>query len=371
MTIRTNRPSLLLVSGVAVAIGAASARAGPPIAAFYDTPSIDVWNYPFNSTRGYRAAASTFGAIGQESFPNCLGNGLDCTFDQRDAQALVGFDTGAEIPTGLSPCQYLITGAELTIATATADAFVYDPTYDTWDTYLGGPEDGDGRPVELYGVGFRGENPEGEPWTSENYYEGTSANPGPAILPSGQPESDVRFIFPTDFPGGVVRDVSNNVRDMFDPAPFAIGLTNAVAPGQPVPVDTQFSFQLDVASSNVQAYLAENLSVGRVRLMITSLQPAFSDGGPGSGSFASWICKEASFSGGFHGRLSLTVELLPQGDANRDGLVDFADVTLVLGQWLATGAPGIPGDANCDGLVNFSDLTAILNNWLGAAPSSN
>ncbi len=358
----------LFIVGAGIGSVAQSAGAGTPIEASYDTPAIDLWNYPFNSTRGFKPDADTFSALGQELFPNCLGNGQDCTFDQRDSQTLVGFDTGADIPAGLSVCQYVITSAALEIATATANAFVYDSTYDTWETYLGGAEDGDGRPVELYGVGYRGTDSMGTPWSSANYFEGTFQSPGPPILPSGTPMSDARFVFPTDFAGGIARDISNNVRDMFDPSPFAIGQAAGVSPGALVPVDTQFTFTLDVQNPDVQNYLAENLRDGRIRLMLSSLQPAVSDGGPGSGAFASWICKEASFSEGFHARFAITVELLPPSDANGDGAVNFADVTSVLANWLNSGAPGILGDADCNGSVEFGDVTAVLSDWLASAP---
>lgn len=53
------------------------------------------------------------------------------------------------------------------------------------------------------------------------------------------------------------------------------------------------------------------------------------------------------------------------GDANRDGVVNFADVTSVLVNWLTNYGPGCvgPGDANCDGVVNFADQTTVLVNF--------
>ena len=60
------------------------------------------------------------------------------------------------------------------------------------------------------------------------------------------------------------------------------------------------------------------------------------------------------------------------GDANGDGIVDFSDITTVLGNWLKdyTNTPtGTgPGDANFDGVVNFSDITTVLGNWLRICP---
>jgi len=51
------------------------------------------------------------------------------------------------------------------------------------------------------------------------------------------------------------------------------------------------------------------------------------------------------------------------GDANNDQLVNFVDISTILGAWGATGSPGIPGDANEDGTVGFSDITAVLDAW--------
>lgn len=57
------------------------------------------------------------------------------------------------------------------------------------------------------------------------------------------------------------------------------------------------------------------------------------------------------------------------GDANGDRVVDFNDVTEILGHWLASYSPGTgPGDSNLDGVVDFNDLTATLGAWLLPCP---
>ncbi|MBL8745196.1 MAG: hypothetical protein JNK58_02450 [Phycisphaerae bacterium] len=48
------------------------------------------------------------------------------------------------------------------------------------------------------------------------------------------------------------------------------------------------------------------------------------------------------------------------GDADGSGVVDFSDITTVLGNWYDTGAPYIPGDADGSGRVDFGDITAVL-----------
>ena len=54
-----------------------------------------------------------------------------------------------------------------------------------------------------------------------------------------------------------------------------------------------------------------------------------------------------------------------QGDASRDGFVNFADITAVLAN---LGLTGPLGDANYDGAVNFADVTAVLANLGSPCP---
>lgn len=54
------------------------------------------------------------------------------------------------------------------------------------------------------------------------------------------------------------------------------------------------------------------------------------------------------------------------GDANCDNIVNLADLTLVLNNWLQPTEVGSDGDVvgSHDGFVNLVDLTLVLNNWL-------
>ena len=47
------------------------------------------------------------------------------------------------------------------------------------------------------------------------------------------------------------------------------------------------------------------------------------------------------------------------GDLNQDGVVDGLDMTVILSNWLGTGA----GDINADGVVDGLDLTVVLSGW--------
>lgn len=49
-------------------------------------------------------------------------------------------------------------------------------------------------------------------------------------------------------------------------------------------------------------------------------------------------------------------------DINGDGVVNAADLTILLGSW-GPAAPGAPADINGDGEVNGADLTILLGSW--------
>lgn len=332
------------LAGMALALTVGPAVGG--VTVVRDTPSLDRWMYPFNSSSpGTRPSAPVFGALGQTELAGF-------TFDERDAQMLIGFELAPEIPTDL--CRYRITEASVRIAVTTGGAFVYDPTFDPRATYLteaglpGGSADADpGRPVELFGVGYR------NGLTAQSFAEGSVF--GPMIA------SRVRNAFATDFAGGVARDISNSVVDGLSVTPFAIGVTTAAAPGAALPANAEFRFDLDLNNPDVLAYLREAVSQGRLRLAIATMFPAESagGGGPGSGAYPTFYTKENLFGAGRRARLTMTVEPCIEGDLDCSGVVDVDDLNLVLGDWLGSG----PGDADCDGVTDVDDLNLVLGNW--------
>ena len=237
--------------------------------ASFSEPNLDRWMYPFNGTPGTRTTAPLFGSLDG-----------DPSFDQRDAQLLLGFNTASggttSIPTGQGSANYAISAATVTLTVAGGD-FKYDPTYDARDTYVS-VADGDlGRPIELYGAAFRngystlsfGSNDDVPPG-----YEETSP-----FSPPGPPSAGARHVFAADIDsGGSLRDVSNNVLDGFDPLPFSVGQTSLSA-GSTVPLGTTYTFALNLANADVRAYLQEALDSGVLGLVATSLSAA-SFGGP-------------------------------------------------------------------------------------------
>jgi hypothetical protein len=223
-----------------------------PISVHYELPSLDRWNYPFNQTPGTRANASIFAPY--------IGEHLSPDFDNRHAQFHIAFSTASDIPTGLGAETYHVTQATITVQVSNHNEFRYDPSYDPWQTYL--PTDhpeyfadtSTGRPIEIYGVGFR------------YGYDALSYQENTPFVPSGFGIGKyIRTTFALEVDDdGKPRDVSNNVDEGFDPHLFAIGTTSTVNPGSLVPATTIFTFELDLEDPFVQQYLGEQLDLGKL-----------------------------------------------------------------------------------------------------------
>lgn len=232
-------------------------------------PSHDRWMYPHNSTPGTRAQASTFSGL-----PASGG------MDDRWAFFLFAFDTGAAVPAGLPPEYYQIRSVKVTATIGQDLLFAYDPSYDEWRSYgtptvpAAVPDADPGRPLELHGAGFRNGFTVGT-FTETSPYGGTGS-PG------------TRNAYPLSFDeNGAARDVSGNVTGGFESAPWAVGSAD-LAPGQLVPVDTVFTFDVDRSLPGVSAYLRESLAAGRVWFSLDSLHPATQQ----AGEFVAWYTKD-------------------------------------------------------------------------------
>lgn len=329
---------------VALLAGSAAAQS-ETISVAYDAPSLDRWNYPFNGSPGTRFNASTFGAV--ELFG----------FDDHDAQFIVGFETLADIADGLDASEYQVLSARVIITNSNGDEFRYDPTYDTHDTYLfldDSLDTDDGRPVHLWAVGYRDEQ-------SASTWGEFSAFGGVAEV---DPTQGARYAFASYFPfeGSDPVDISNNLKEEFDATPMAIAQTDAVLPGEFVPVDSDFYFDVDLCQPGIRDYLAGGLSLGEVRFAITSLHAANGGDGGGTGdiTYPFWYTKENPIASifGYAPRLELTVRVGNPGDFNSDGEFNFFDVSEFL---TAFNAGDISADLNGDCSLNFFDVSAFLS----------
>ncbi len=336
------------------------------------TTDLDRWMYPFNGSPGFRTAASTFTAIGQEEVSGF-------TFDQRDGQVLLGFDSSGVYPTARPACQYVVDSVVLRATISRHESFAYDPTQDDFCTYItdvldpdfcGGDTDvGTGlistaRPIELFGIGYR---------NGFGLVNAPGVTAFTEVSPHGTIQKEMRNLYPIDgnvYPSiglqTMTDDVSNNVRDRFNPTPWALGIAPTLVSGDTVPADTEFVFTLDagglVAGEKMYEYVREGLRSGRLHFLLTALQPATTDGGGGSGEFAEFFTKEDVIFG-----IPATIEvfgsLTCDGDANSDFAVDVNDISYVLFRLgdLPNGSCGcLQGDANGDGIVDVNDISYVL-----------
>lgn len=223
--------------------------------------------YPFNASPGSRPSAPVFATFGDAA-----------GVDTRHGQFLLGFDLEGHVPSGLGPESYLIRRARLSVTVSRDQSFLYDPTHDPVATYLDEtdpdhlPDPDPGRPVELFGAGFR-----------NGYTAGTFLDDSP--FGGTGPGERHAYAVGHDRHGAWV-DIGNHVGKsdpafpVFEVHPFALGRTDVVSPGDPVPAGTTLHFDFHLGDPFVLRYLQEACDTGRLRLVITSLHSGALGGAP-------------------------------------------------------------------------------------------
>lgn len=333
------------VIGLSVAAGTAGAQ---PTLVEYATPTLDRWMYPFGGTPGTELRAPIFGAL------NVPG------FDDRDGQFLVGWDTAGDVPAGEALERYRVVSVIVRASISDGEQFHYDPTADPIEVYY---EEGDaekiadediGHPVELFGAGYR------NGWTVSTFEE-TSPFGG---VPEVPPAEGARNVFAAVFDmEGNATDVSRQVRFKQQATAAAVGTTDAVAPGELVPTNAEFTFEVDLCDPTARAYFARSLRAGRVNVVITGLHPA--EGGPGGGTgdplYPVFYTKENPLAQDplFRmGELELRVFTGHPGDYDQNGTVNSLDFLAFLNAF-NDGDAGADFDGNC--IINTLDFIAFLN----------
>lgn len=330
---------------------AAAVAATSPITLLKTVPTFDNWVYPFNSSMAASSTASTFSSQLPTGFPEI--------FDNRDGQVLLMFETAGDVATGLDPSEYTVMEVTITLQVQNDLAFSYDTTPDSYTSWVPArdpefvPDADPGRAIEMFATGFRnGFTP--ATWTESSPYS--------FVGPFGK---GVRNTFGRSFDGVTVDgDVSNSVDNRFDPTPIAVGQTDEVAPGELVPAGTTFSFTLDVANPDVQAYLQESLASGRLYVTIASLFETQQQGATGYPRFYTkenqLVIDEIASAATLALKVLIESDPLVFADLNDDGTVDGADLGLLLGAW-ETGDEA--ADLNQDGIVDGADLGLLLGAW--------
>jgi hypothetical protein len=316
--------------------------------------------YNFGTQLGSEVNISVFTA---------LGDPLQSNFDDHDGQMLVGFNTSAQVPTGRPIDQYRIISATLTVRNNRGLGFRYDPTHDSWRTFVAStdPEfqaDADlGRPIELYGAGYR------NGWTALTFLENSPFSVGDSTV---LPQRGVRNVFAAQFDAsGAATDVSNNVlTGRFETRPMAIGVAtptasqpNAVNPGDLVPTNTDFVFNVSFADAGTIRYFRDSLAQGRLNLIVTSMAVSAQQGG----SPPRFYSKEASGptpTGAIQpARLSLSVCVGAPTDWDCNATTNIDDIFVFLNSWFAG-----TGDFDADGSTTIDDIFIFLNAWFSASP---
>ncbi len=351
-------PSASRSASALVLIAAAGALTAPAaaqeVSGTFPTPTLDRWMYPFNGEPGTKAEATTFGTLGEVGF------------DNRDGQIILGWDTDGSITPGLGVDAYQIRSARVTVEISRDLTFTYDDTFDALETYFDAADaafiaDADaGRPLELFALGYRAGSGGEAGWSLETFQETSPFRDDAGTFPARQ----VRNAFAINFDEqGAPFDISNNARDSrlipmgpffpFEVKPLSIGQTDAVAPGQLVPIGTQFTFDLDLSDPHHRAYIAEALDAGRLNVVIATLHQVE---GQGDAEAPAVTMKEDPF--GTPAKLELTACIGSAADLDCSGAVDVFDLLAYLDGWFAGAA-----DLDGNGATDVFDLLAYLDAW--------
>lgn len=261
---------------------------------YFNAPTWDRWNYPFNGTPGSRDVASTFST---GYVPNM--------FDDKDAQFLNTFITAGHIAPHMGASNYVITSARFTVTLDPrfGGVLAYDPTYDSYGTYRESfqpgftPDTDAGRPIELYATGFRnGLNP---------FAYGDNM-----AFSFGDPTAEgVRNAYAADVDAvGNLSDASNNVRDGFDTNPLAIGQIAGLNAGDMIPGYATLVFDINVGHAGIHAWLAQSLNSGALALTVASMHVAV-QGGPVT--YPGFFTNESFFPDGQAATLEITYRIIP------------------------------------------------------------
>ena len=221
----------------------------------FNFASEDRWTYPRNSTPGKRNLAPVFGFVSGEG---------ESRFAQRYGQMIVAFDTISKVPLGLHYSQYKIKSATVKATVALDEQFLYDGTPDDYSKYNG--IDDTVSPVELFGTGFRNGFDsltwdETSPLSARNNDGGNNAYS--LGFSDGQP-TDVDYY---------------QFASPHNASAFAIGQIDGLEQGELVPEDSEFEFSINVDDVNIQRYIAESLSKGKVFFTLSQILYAKTENG--------------------------------------------------------------------------------------------
>ena len=341
-------------------------------------PDIDVWSYSWADEPG-RALGPTFTGDLKLNATNTAFLPRDSFSPARYGTTVAAFNTASSIATGLAPEQYQINSVVVTFTLQRGSngsiAYANEPVTiaELVQGEIGGPQNS-AKPFELYGVGLRS-------GLDGFAFSGSASNTfHPSTHPYGPTGYRAFPIVADPTSPGSYRDASNNFTGgasatepsgttaAFDVTPWAIGTAPNLNPGDPIPNNTTFSFNLSLQEPGVLPYIRQSLAEGALGFSLSSLHPSAQEGG-GSLAYPQWFLKE-SVGGVFNGvPPTLTIDYSigsggQPGDFDGNDVVDGADFLV----WQSSfGLPAVPpgsgADANGDGQIDSNDLNVWRENF--------
>lgn len=313
---------------------------GQPLRFTSTTPALDKWMYPHNAAPCDRPASSTFATRGDAS-------GVDTLHSQH----LVGWDTEPTIPSGRHPTRYLIRSASIRLTINRGNLFKFDPTPDLLESHFDtdnpayAPDLDEGRPVEIYGLGFR---------------NGFTVDTFEQCAGFGGAELGRRNAYAAGWSAnGSLVDISNHygktnkLHQPFQTWPFAVGMAEGVEPGKLVPPGCRMRFDFNLSDPGVVEYLQTGLAHGKLRWAVVSRHE---NAGPfGAPSYPDFVTKfNPIFEDGTQVEIEAT--LVRDLDTDTDGLPDDWEEF-----WLGDLSQGPADDPDGDGFPNQAEQLAGTN----------
>jgi hypothetical protein len=189
--------------------------------------------------------------------------------DSRLGQFLVGWDTTEVVPPNRPPAYYLIRHCRVTITLNNGSQVIHDPTHDDYRTYIATnnpawlPDADAGRPIELFGAGFR------NGYSATNFFQCSPVG-------NGLPGSNNVFAISWTT-NGLPVDIGNSVGKSleefapFETWPFAVAQTADAASGDAMPAGARLTFDLNLADPFAVGYLQNGLRQGRLNFVVSAL----------------------------------------------------------------------------------------------------
>jgi prepilin-type N-terminal cleavage/methylation domain-containing protein len=298
----------------------------------------------------------------------------------RLGMSLVAFSTSSLIPADLLVGRYQVqsVSVSMTMASGSGGALLYQDSPISRAAIRDEVASGGitlQRPMELYGVGLRG---------GYSGYEFSGATAGPPLVDEivhpYSAEGNGYIAYPIvgngGHPGQFV-DVANSVTggfsateadaftEPFDPVPWSIG-TTGLSPGNVIPDNTTFTFDLDLSEPGARDYVRQSLADGALAFFVSSLHIAGEFGA--GGGYPQWYLRESAGNifNGTPATLTIEYEILDEilvGDYDGNGEVELADYRY----WKATlgdsAAAFAWADGNGDSQINAADYTVWRNHF--------